>query len=114
MSNNDSGDFNLHFLDDDDIFLPKSDLDEYPITRESYIPLDAVDIKKTSQSWIALLYCENVKYPAKTFRFHMWRKSKGGGKWSAAWCNFPADNNVTEFDNLRRIIKFVKKYKTEE
>ena len=99
---------------DDDLFLPKSDLDEYPINREYYTPLDAVDIKKTSQSWIALLYCDNVKYGGKTFRFHMWRKSKGSSKWGAAWCNFPADNNVTEFDNLRRIIKFVKKYKTEE
>jgi len=113
MSNNDSGDFNLHFLDDDDIFLPKSDLDEYPITREFYTPLDAVDIKKTSQSWIALLYCENVKYPAKTFRFHMWRKPKGGGKWSPASCNFPADNNIAMLVNLQRMIKFVKKYRSE-
>ena len=111
---NERGNFNLHFLDEDDIFLPKSDLDEYPLNRDFYVPLDAVDIKKTSQSWIALLYCENVKGYGKSFRLYMWRKPKGGGDWQNAYCNFPAGDNVTEFDNLRRIIKFVKKYKTEE
>ena len=98
---------------EDEVFLPKSDLDDYPINREYYTPLDAVDIKKTSQSWIAFLYCENVKYPAKTFRFHMWRKPKGGGAWYTAKCNFPADNNIAMPVNLQRMIKFVKKYRSE-
>ena len=97
----------------DDVFLPKSDLDDYPINRDYYTPLDAVDIKKTSQSWIAFLYCENVKYPAKTFRFYMWRKPKTGGDWKPALCNFPADNNIAMPVNLQRMTKFVKKYKSE-
>ena len=46
---------------EDEVFLPKSELDDYPINRDYYTPLDAVDIKKTSQSWIAFLYCESVK-----------------------------------------------------
>ena len=50
---------------EDDVFLPKSDLDEYPISREYYTPLDAVDIKKTSQSWIALVWCDS-KYGKKS------------------------------------------------
>ena len=98
---------------EDEVFLPKSDLDDYPITRSEYTPLDAVDIKKTSQSWIAFLYCENVKYPAKTFRFYMWRKPKTGGDWKPALCNFPADNNIAMLVNLQRMIKFVKKYRSE-
>ena len=100
---------------EDEVFLPKSDLDDYPPIGEpvQYTPLDAVDIKKTSQSWIALLYCENVKYPAKTFRFHMWRKFKGKDKWTPASCNFPADDNVSMPINLQRTLKFVKKYKSE-
>ena len=98
---------------EEDVFLPKSDLDDYPINRDYYTPLDAVDIKKTSQSWIALLYCENLKYPGKTFRFHMWRKFKGKDKWTPASCNFPADDNVSMPINLQRMLKFVKKYKSE-
>ena len=98
---------------EEDVFLPKSDLDDYPINRDYYTPLDAVDIKKTSQSWIALLYCENLKYPGKTFRFHMWRKFKGKDKWTPASCNFPADDNVSMPVNLQRMLKFVKKYKSE-
>jgi len=100
---------------EDEVFLPKSDLDDYPRTgwQELYTLLDAVDIKKTSQSWIALLYCESVKGYGKTFRFHMWRKSKDGGAWWVAKCNFPADNNIAMLVNLQRMIKFVKKYRSE-
>ena len=97
----------------DDVFLPKSDLDDYPITRSEYTPLDAVDIKKTSQSWIALLYCESVKGYGKTFRFHMWRKPKAGGAWYVSRCNFPADNNFALPANLQRMTKFIKKYRSE-
>mgnify|MGYP000070003889 FL=1 len=98
---------------EDDVFLPKSELDEYPINREYYTPLDAVDIKKTSQSWIALLYCDSVKGYGKSFRLYMWRKPKTGGDWKPALCNFPADNNIAMPVNLQRMIKFVKKYKSE-
>ena len=98
---------------EEDVFLPKSDLDDYPINRDYYTPLDAVDIKKTSQSWIAFLYCESVKGYGKTFRFHMWRKPKGGGKWTPATCNFPADNNIAMPANLQRMTKFIKKYRSE-
>ena len=98
---------------EDDVFLPKSELDEYPINREYYTPLDAVDIKKTSQSWIALLYCDSVKYGDKSFRFYMWRKPKGGGAWKTALCNFPADNNFALPANLQRMTKFIKKYRSE-
>ena len=98
---------------EDEVFLPKSELDDYPINRDYYTPLDAVDIKKTSQSWIAFLYCESVKGYGKSFRLHMWRKPKSGGAWYVAQCNFPADNNIAMLVNLQRMIKFVKKYRSE-
>lgn len=97
--------------DEDDIFLPKSNLDEYPLNRNYFTPLDAVDIKKTSQSLIALLYCDSVEGYGKTFRFYMWRKRKDVNHWWNVNCNFPADDNIAMFDNLRHMIKFVKKYK---
>ena len=98
---------------EEDVFLPKSDLDDYPINRDYYTPLDAVDIKKTSQSWIAFLYCENLKFPGKTFRFHIWRKPKGGGAWYTAKCNIPSDDNIAMPVNLQRMTKFAKKYRSE-
>ena len=95
----------------DDVFLPKSDLELYPLNREYYTPLDALDIKKTSQSWISLLYCESVKGYGKSFRFYMWRMNESEGKWRAALCNFPADNNITMPNNLQRMLKFIEKYR---
>ena len=38
-----------------EIYLPKSDLDEYHVNREFYQPIDALDIKKTNQTWIAII-----------------------------------------------------------
>ena len=48
-----------------EIYLPKSDLDEYHVNREFYQPIDALDIKKTNQTWIAILKCDS-KYGVKT------------------------------------------------
>ena len=90
----------------DDVFLPKSNLDTYPINRDYYTPLDALDIKKTTQSWIALLYCESTKGYGTSYRLYMWRNLKGQSTWKAALCNFPADDNIMMPLNLQRILKF--------
>ena len=90
----------------DDVFLPKSNLDTYPINRDYYTPLDALDIKKTAQSWIALLYCESTKGYGTSYRLYMWRNLKGQSTWKAALCNFPADDNIMMPLNLQRILKF--------
>ena len=92
----------------DDVFLPKSNLDTYPINRDYYTPLDALDIKKTTQSWIALLYCESTKGYGTSYRLYMWRNLKGQSTWKAALCNFPADDNIMMPLNLQRILKFKK------
>ena len=56
----------------EDVILTKSDLEDYPINRDFYTPLDALDLKKTTQSWIALLYCESVKgYGTKLSILHV-------------------------------------------
>ena len=52
----------------DDVFLPKTDLDNYPVNRDFYEPKDALDIKKTNQTWMALVKCDS-KYGMKT-RFY--------------------------------------------
>jgi hypothetical protein len=90
----------------DDVFLPKSNLDTYPINRDYYTPLDALDIKKTTQSWIALLYCESTKGYGTSYRLYMWRNLKGQSTWKAALCNFSADDNIMMPLNLQRILKF--------
>lgn len=97
----------------DDVFLPKTDLEYYPVSREYYTPLDALDIKKTSQSWISLLYCDSVKGHGKSFRFYMWRMNKKESKWKPTLCNLPADDNITMPNNLQRMLKFIGKYRKE-
>ena len=74
---------------EDEVFLPKSDLDEYPLNRDYYIPKDALDIKKTSQTWIAILKCES-KYGDKT-RFYKWKKNKDGVKWNVDYARMDID-----------------------
>ena len=96
----------------DDVFLPKSNLDTYPINRDYYTPLDALDIKKTTQSWIALLYCESTKGYGTSYRLYMWRNLKGQSTWKAALCNFPADDNIMMPLNLQRILKFKQQAKS--
>jgi len=90
----------------EDVILTKSDLEDYPINRNFYTPLDALDLKKTTQSWIALLYCESVKGYGQSYRFYMWRSPKGQSTWKTALCNFPADDNIMMEENLQRILKF--------
>tara|TARA_B110000438_G_C15724041_1_gene611158 strand:- start:884 stop:1198 length:315 start_codon:yes stop_codon:yes gene_type:complete len=90
----------------DDVFLPKSNLDTYPINRDYYTPLDALDLKKTTQSWIALLYCESTQGHGTSYRFYMWRSPKGQSTWKVALCNFPADDSIMMPLNLQRILKF--------
>jgi len=92
-----------------DVFLPKSDLDDYPINRDYYVPLDALDIKKTKQSWIALLYCESTRGYGTSYRLYMWRNFKGQSTWKVALCNISIDDNVLLPENLQRILKFQQK-----
>ena len=98
----------------DDIFLPKSDLEDYKINREYYTPIDALDIKKTRMSWIALLYCQSEKGYGKSFRFYMWRFDEVKKIWKVTWCNFPADDNITMPINIQRMLKFIEKYRSDE
>ena len=93
----------------DDVFLPKSDLEDYPINRDFYTPLDALDLKKTTQSWIALLYCESTQGHGTSYRFYIWRNFKGQSTWKVALCNFPADDSIMMKENLQRILKFKQK-----
>ena len=90
----------------EDVILTKSDLEDYPINRDFYTPLDALDLKKTTQSWIALLYCESTKGYGTSYRLYMWRNFKGQSTWKAALCNFPADDSIMMPLNLQRILKF--------
>tara|TARA_B110000438_G_C15797690_1_gene643612 strand:+ start:328 stop:642 length:315 start_codon:yes stop_codon:yes gene_type:complete len=93
----------------EDVFLPTSDLDEYPISREYYTPLDALDIKKTKQTWIALLYCDSTKGYGTSYRLYTWRNFKGQSTWKVALCNISIDDNILMPDNLKRIMKFKQK-----
>ena len=97
----------------EDVFLPKSDLEEYKINRDYYEPLDALDIKKTRESWIALLYCDSVKGYGKSFRLYMWRMRKGEKIWKLTLCNFPADNNIAMTVNIQRMLKFIQKHRSD-
>ena len=90
----------------EDVFLPKSDLDTYPINRDYYVPLDALDIKKTKQSWIALLYCDSTRGYGTSYRLYMWRKLNDQSTCKVTLCNFNIDDNILLSDNLQRIIKF--------
>jgi len=85
--------------DDDEIYLPKSDLDDYPLKRDFYQPIDALDIKKTSQTWIALVKCDS-KYGVK-MRFYKWKKNKDEVMWHVAWARMDIDdwdmNRITKF-----------------
>ena len=98
----------------DDVFLPSSDLEDYKINREYYTPIDALDIKKTRESWIALVYCDSVKGYGKSFRLYMWRIRKGEKIWKLSLCNFPADNNIAMPINIQRMLKFIRKYRSDE
>ena len=70
------------------------------------MPLDALDIKKTKQSWVALLYCDSTKGYGTSYRLYMWRNLKGQSTWKVALCNFDIDDNILLLENLQRIIKF--------
>ena len=87
----------------EDVFLPKSDLEEYKINRDYYEPLDALDIKKTSQTWIALVRCDS-KY-GKKMRFYKWRKMKDSVEWKVD----SARMDITGW-NMTNIQKFLSKY----
>ena len=74
---------------DDDVFLPKSELDDYPVNKDFYQVLDALDIKKTKQTWIALLKCDS-KYGIK-MRFYKWKWKQNDGKWGVDWARMDVD-----------------------
>jgi len=73
----------------DEIYLPKSDLDDYPVNRDFYQPIDALDIKKTSQTWIAIIKCDS-KYGMK-MRFYKWKKKKDSVKWNVDYARMDID-----------------------
>lgn len=85
--------------EDDEIYLPKSNLDDYPLNRDFYQPIDALDIKKTNQTWIAIVKCDS-KYGVK-MRFYKWKKNKDGVKWNVDYARMDIDewdmNRITMF-----------------
>ena len=86
-----------------EIYLPKSDLDEYHVNREFYQPIDALDIKKTNQTWIAILRCDS-KYGVKN-RFYKWKKSRYDVKWKVDYARMDMDTW-----NIEHVQKFLEKY----
>ena len=86
-----------------EIYLPKSDLDEYHVNREFYQPIDALDIKKTTQTWIAILRCDS-KYGAKT-RFYKWKKNRNDVEWKVDYARMDMDGW-----NMVHVQKFLEKY----
>lgn len=87
----------------DEIYLPKSDLDDYPVNRDFYQPIDALDIKKTSQTWIAIVKCDS-KYGVK-MRLYKWKKKKDDVKWHVDYARMDID----EWDMERITIFLAKK-----
>ena len=87
--------------EDEDVNLPKSDLEDYSIKRDYYQPVDALDVKKTSQTWEAFVKCDS-NYGIK-MRFYRWKKEKNAVNW-AVNARFDVDHW-----NLENIIKFLTK-----
>ena len=73
-----------------DKYLPKSELDKYPINRDFYEPVDALDIHKTKKTWIALIAVQS-KFGRK-IRFYKWRWNENQNKWSVDWARMDIDN----------------------
>ena len=46
-------------MSEDDVYLPKSNLEDYPVNREFYKPIDALDVKKTNQTWETFVKCDS-------------------------------------------------------
>ena len=86
-----------------EIYLPKSDLDEYHVNRDFYQPIDALDIKKTTQTWIAILRCDS-KYGVKT-RFYKWKKNRNDVEWKVDYARMDMDGW-----NMVHVQKFLEKY----
>ena len=87
---------------EDDVYLPKSNLEDYPVNRDYYVPKDALDVKKTSETWEAFVKCDS-QYGLK-IRFYRWKKRKDGGEWKVSLANF----DVPNWD-MDKIIKFLAK-----
>ena len=87
---------------EDYTYIPKSNLEDYPVNKEFYKVLDALDIKKTKQTWIALLKCDS-KYGIKT-RFYKWKWKQNDGKWGVDWARMDIDGW-----NMDHIQKFLSK-----
>ena len=82
--------------------LPKSPLDEYPIS-DFYKPIDALDIIKSDKIWIALIFVESQH--GKKIRIYRWEKRNEG--WKVDLCRMSIENW-----NWLRINQFVNKYQT--
>ena len=88
--------------EDDDVYLPKSNLEDYPVNREFYKPIDALDVKKTNQTWEAFVKCDS-QYGIK-MRFYRFKKKKDAVEWKVDSARF----DVAGW-NMENIIKFLTK-----
>ena len=88
-------------MSEDDAYLPKSNLEDYPVNREFYKPIDALDVKKTNQTWEAFVKCDS-EHGIK-MRFYRWKKEKNAVNW-AVNARFDVDHW-----NLENIIRFLTK-----
>ena len=86
---------------DDDLYLPKSNLGDMKIKRDYYQPIDALDLKKTNQTWEAFVKCDS-EHGIK-MRFYRWKKGKNDVDWSVN-ARFDVDHW-----NLENIIRFLTK-----
>ena len=77
-------------------------MEDYSIKRDYYQPIDALDVKKTNQTWEAFVKCDS-KYGIK-MRFYRWKKEKNAVDWKVSWANFDVDGLA-----LENIIKFLTK-----
>jgi len=86
----------------DELYLPKSNLDDYPVNRDFFHPLDALDIHKTKQTWVALILVES-KHGNK-IRLYKWRWNESANKWSVDLARMDINNW-----NMKHIALFLEK-----
>jgi len=83
-----------------DVHLPKSNLDDYSIKRDFYQPIDALDVKKTSMTWETFVKCDS-KYGTK-LRFYRWKKEKNAAEWKVSLAAFDVDS--WDIDKIKQFL----------